>query len=120
MNHVCIKLIRTYLFADMKFDTTLPTAEDLDFCVRLFRNVKRYCFITDVLYHYRRSDTSITGSGLPFSKRLDANRRVAKVMVKALPAWNMDCAFYKTLSLARPYIIIISKVFRIIREKIVS
>lgn len=120
MNHVCMKLIRTSLLRGLTFDTSLQTAEDLEFCIRLFGGVKRYYFTTDVLYHYCRNDESLTGKGLPFVKRFAANREVARRMVKALPAWDMDCAFYKFLSFARPYIIIASKIFRIIREKLVK
>lgn len=55
MNHVCMKLIRSSLIDQLRFDTGYATAEDLDFCIRLFHNVKRYYFTTGILYHYYRS-----------------------------------------------------------------
>ncbi|MCH5185033.1 MAG: glycosyltransferase family 2 protein [Oscillospiraceae bacterium] len=118
MNHVCMKLIRTSLIQNLRFDTALPTAEDLDFCVGLFCDVKRYYFINQPLYHYFRSGTSITGSGLPFGERLKANRKVSRKMLSALPAWKTDSLFYKAMALARPYIIMLSKVWRMLREKL--
>lgn len=117
MNHVCMKLIRTELLGGMRFDAALKTAEDLKFCVGLFKAVKRYCFVNKPLYHYCRNDESLTGKGLPFSERLAANRDVSREIVKALPVWNMDNIFYRALSYMRPYTIMISKVWRIMRER---
>ena len=116
MNHVCMKLIRTELLEGLAFNPALRTAEDLEFCVRLFGRVKRYIFIPDVLYHYYRNDSSLTGSGLPFRVKLDANRRVSKVMLQMLPAWGIDSVFYRLLTVMRPYIIIVSKAFRSAQE----
>ena len=120
MNHVCMKLIRTSLIKDLRFDTSLPTAEDLEMCVRIFDGVKRYCFTSAVMYHYCRHETSLTGSGLSFKKKLSSNIHVSKVMVKHLEKWGMNNLFYQFLTLARPYTIIGSKVFRIIREKLLK
>ena len=117
MNHVCMKLIRREVIEGLLFDTTLPTAEDLEFSVHMFKKVRRYCFVTDVLYHYCRFETSLTGRGLPFSVRLSANRRVARVMLSALPAFSVNTPWYRFLTKMRPYIIIVSKIFRILREK---
>ena len=52
MNHVCMKLVKTELIGDLRFDTNLKTAEDLHFCIRLFKGVKKYAFINKALYHY--------------------------------------------------------------------
>ncbi len=120
MNHVCIKLIRREVMEGLRFDTTLPTAEDLAFCIEMFKKVRRYCYTTEVLYHYCRWETSITGRGLPFRARLSANRKVARVMLAALPAYGINTPLYKLLTVARPYTIIVSKVFRILREKIIG
>ena len=120
MNHVCMKLIRSSLISGLRFDTELKTAEDLDFCIRLFHNVKRYYFTTAILYHYYRGHTSLTGGGLSFSQKFSANRRVSRTLAKALPVWGIDNLFYRTLSYLRPYVIIVSKAFRTIREKIVA
>ena len=120
MNHVCMKLIRTSLIKDIRFDVTMPTAEDLDFCVRLFNNVKRYCFTPKVMYHYFRHEESLTGKSLSFTTRLKANKKVSKQMKRSLPIWNVDTAFYRFLASMRPYIIIVSKAFRILRERSIS
>jgi len=55
MNHVCMKLIRTDIIGSHRFDTSLKTAEDLHFCVRLFGSVRTYCFVDKPLYHYCRN-----------------------------------------------------------------
>ncbi len=120
MNHVCMKLIRADLLKELRFDTTLPTAEDLELCVRLFGNVEKYCFTDEAMYHYCRYESSITGSSMSFKTRLDCNRRVARVMAGQLKKWGMDTPVYKCLTYMRPYIIIISKIYRIIREKILK
>lgn len=118
MNHVCMKLIKTSLIGDLRFDTKLRTAEDLHLCVRLFKKVKKYCFINKPLYHYCRNENSITGKGLPFIEKLRANRYVSKEMAKALPHWGIDSLYNRFLAYARPYTIILSKVIRIFREKL--
>ena len=120
MNHVCMKLLRTSLIKELRFDTTLPTAEDLDFCVRAFKNARSYFFSASVMYHYCRWENSVTGRGLPFRVRLNANRRVSRVMLGMLPHWGVDNLYYKVLTLMRPYIIVVSKVIRIIREKLLT
>lgn len=118
MNHVCMKLIRTSLIKDMQFDTSLKTAEDLKFCVELFKKVKKYDFINKALYHYYRNETSLTGKGLSYKEKFKANARVSQELVKALPDWDMNTPFYTILSLMRPYVITISKIWRMICEKI--
>lgn len=118
MNHVCMKLIKTSLIGDLRFDTNLKTAEDLHFCIRLFKNVKKYCFVNKPLYHYCRNENSITGKGLSFKQKFKANRYVSREMAKALPDWGIDTPRYRFLTYARPYTIIISKITRILREKL--
>lgn len=118
MNHVCMKLIRTPLLKDLRFDTTLKTAEDLKFCIGLFQKVETYCFTDRVLYHYCRNETSLTGKGLGFWEKLKANRRVSGDLAAALEVWKMDTPFYRLLSYMRPYTIVFSKVFRMVREKL--
>lgn len=118
MNHVCMKLIRTGLLCDMRFNTSMKTAEDLELMIRLFERVKRYAFIPDVLYHYTRSGSGLTGVGLSGSEKLAANRRIARLMTDSLPGWGMDCLAYRLLARFRPYLLIVSKLFRTAREKI--
>ncbi len=118
MNHVCMKLIRTQLLDGLKFDTQLKTAEDLNFCIKLFKKVKRYDFVNKTLYHYCRNETSLTGKSLSALEKFKANNRVSADLAEALPDWGMDNIFYKGLSYMRPYIITVSKIWRIILEKI--
>lgn len=120
MNHVCMKLIRTELIKDLRFDTNLKTCEDLQFCISLFGSVNKYCFIDRPMYHYCRNEESLTGSGLGAKEKFKANRRVSKDMIKALPHWGIDTPLWRLLCGMRPYTIIISKILRTFREKIFS
>lgn len=120
MNHVCMKLIRTELIGDIRFDTQLKTAEDLEFCVRLFCNVNSYYFINRALYHYCRNEDSLTGKGLGGKEKLKANRKVSVSMLDAVSYLEIDTPLLKFLCVMRPYIIIISKIFRMIKEKLFS
>ncbi len=118
MNHVCMKLMRTELIQGMEFDTGIKTAEDLVFCIELFKKVKSYIFLPIPMYHYSRSSTSLTGNSLSVKQKLDANRYAAKVMKRALPVWEIDNIAYRMLVNMRAYLIMVSKVFRTLREKI--
>lgn len=120
MNHVCMKLIRTELFSGMRFDTEMKTAEDLKMCIDLFRKVRRYYFLDRPFYHYRRSETSLTGKGLSGREKFRANRTISNELLKALPEWGINQPFYRLLSWMRPYTITCSKIFRTIREKLMS
>lgn len=116
MNHVCMKLIKTSVIKDIRFDTGIKTAEDLKFSAEMFKNVKS-CYFTDrILYHYARNPNSLTGGALSFRDRFEANRAVSKYLSGALPSWEMDTPFYRFLARIRPYIIAVSKLFRMLRE----
>ena len=120
MNHVCMKLIRTELLCDIRFNAELKTAEDLQFCVRLFEKVRKYSFINKAMYHYRRVETSLTGKGLGGREKLAANAAVSKDMKKALSSWGMDTPLFRIICDIRPGVITVSKIFRMVREKIFS
>ncbi len=117
MNHVCMKLIRTQLIRGLEFDTKLKTAEDLVFCIELFKKAKSYIYLPIPMYHYSRSSGSLTGSSISAKQKLDANKYAAKVMKNSLPEWAIDTRGYRMLVNLRAYLIIISKVFRSLREK---
>ncbi|MBQ7900516.1 MAG: glycosyltransferase family 2 protein [Clostridia bacterium] len=119
MNHVCIKLIKTKLIGDLRFDVNMKTAEDLVFCINLFKNVQSYLFLPLPLYHYYRSGASITGKSLTGRQKLEANKRAAQVLLEALPVWGINKLHYRILTRLRAYIIIVSKIFRTAREKMV-
>lgn len=120
MNHVCMKLIKTELLKGLSFNTELRTAEDLQFCVHLFEKVEKYSFINKAMYHYRRVETSLTGSGLSGKEKIKANAVVSKDIKNALPSWNIDTPLWRFMCDIRPIVITVSKIFRIFREKIYS
>ncbi len=117
MNHVCMKLIRRELVADIRFDTSQRTGEDLVFCARMFERVGRYRFVDAVLYHYTRSAGSLTGGGLPFSEKWKANSRAAVVIRESMKRVGIQNPFYYLLTVLRIYIISVSKVLRQRQEK---
>ncbi|MBO5033728.1 MAG: glycosyltransferase family 2 protein [Lachnospiraceae bacterium] len=119
MNHVCMKLMRTQLLKGMQFDTRLKTAEDLNFCIRLFQRVRKYDFINEALYHYCRNETSLTGNGLSAMEKFKANKHISDDLIDALPALGMDNIFYRGLSYMRPYTITVSKIWRMLCEKVI-
>jgi len=120
MNHVCMKLIRTELIKDIRFDPTLRTAEDLKFCTELFCKVESYYFINRAFYHYCRNEESLTGKGLSGKEKLKANRRVSKDMIKAVKKLGIGTPLLKFLCVLRPYTIIVSKIVRMVKEKLFS
>ena len=117
MNHVCMKLIFRPCLEGLRFREDLKTAEDLDFCVRMFQRVEGYTFVTDRLYHYCRSAGSLTGGGLPFWQKLEANRAASRTIAAALPGWGIDRPWYRLLAWGRPYLVAVSKALRVAREK---
>ena len=117
LNHVCMKLIRTSVMDGLTFDPELKTAEDLDFCIRLFGRVQIYYYTKEPFYNYYRSKSSLTGRGLTFREKFAANRHVAKILAKALPEWGMSNVFYKSVVYMRPYIMMVLKAVRILKEK---
>lgn len=120
MNHVCMKLIRTDLIKDLRFDTSLKTAEDLQFCVKLFSSVESYYFMDRAFYHYCRNEESLTGKGLSGKEKLKANRRVTADLLGAISKLGIDTPLLKLLCYFRPYTIVVSKIFRMIKEKLFS
>lgn len=120
MNHVCMKLICTELIKDIRFDPVLKTAEDLKFCVQLFCNVESYYFIDRAFYHYCRNEDSLTGKGLSGKEKMKANRRVSVCMLDAISKLGIDTPLLKFLCGMRPYILIVSKIVRMIKEKLFS
>ena len=120
MNHVCMKLIKSEIIKGIQFDPELKTAEDLKFCVKMFSKVSKYCFIDKAMYHYCRNDESLTGKGLGAKEKLSANRAVSKVMKAELPVWGKDTLYWRCLCTMRPYLIIVSKIIRTVKEKLFS
>lgn len=120
MNHVCMKLVKTEIIKGIEFDPDLKTAEDLKFCVSFFSRVSKYCFVNKPMYHYCRNEESLTGKGLGSKEKLKANRAVSKAMKAELPVWGIDTLYWRTLVTIRPYIIIVSKIIRTVKEKIFS
>ena len=120
MIHVCMKLIRTELIKDIRIDPTLKTAEDLKFCTKLFCKVGSYYFINRPFYHYCRNEESLTGKGLGGIEKFKANRRVSGDMLKAIKELGIDTPLLKILCILRPYTIIVSKILRMVKEKLFS
>lgn len=117
MNHVCMKLISSDLINDIRFDTDMKTAEDIDFVIRLLKKAENYVFITNVLYHYYRGGSGLTGTGLKKAEKFAANKHIADIIIGSLREWGLDKPIYRGLARSRTYFIVVSKLCRIIRER---
>ncbi len=117
MNHVCMKLMSSKVIRNLCFDENMKTAEDLDFCAKMFKSVKSYYFIDKVLYHYFRGGFSLTGSSLTAKEKWHANCAVASTIHKTMKEANIKNPIYYLLVKLRIYIITLSKIFRNFGEK---
>lgn len=117
MNHVCMKLIRAEVIEGVQFLTTLKTAEDLAFCVELFKRAKRYAYVPKPLYHYYRDGSGLTGSRLSGAEKWKANRAVSGVIQKNLKELGADGVFLRILVALRPFTITVSKIYRMLLER---
>ncbi len=117
MNHMARKIVRYELIRDLRFNESLRTAEDLEMSFRTLLRAQRIVFVPDALYHYFRHGAGLTGSGLSFQRKLQDNRSVSKIMLENLPGTPWNGSGYRILAWLRPYIIILDKVIRILRDK---
>lgn len=59
--YVCNKLFKRNIVGDLRFDESLLSCEDIDFCARYATKCKRAVYTTAKLYHYRQRNDSMTG-----------------------------------------------------------
>ena len=117
MNHTCRKLVHCELLKGLRFDEALETAEDLEMSFQLLLRAKRIVFVPDGLYHYYRHGAGLTGSGLSFRKKWRANCMVSERMLQQLPGTELNTFRYRLLARTRPFIIVLDKVMRLLRDK---
>lgn len=55
------KLFKRNIVGDLRFDESLLSCEDIDFCARYATKCKRAVYTTAKLYHYRQRNDSMTG-----------------------------------------------------------
>lgn len=119
-NHVCMKLIKSEILEGKTFDTSMKTAEDLAFNIELLSDVKKYVFLDEIYYHYCRSNNGLTGQSVAVKEKFRANRKVSKMMKKSLKSTGKGSTRLYFLILFRPYIIIVSKTVRILRDSFIK
>ncbi|MDY3866261.1 MAG: glycosyltransferase [Dysosmobacter sp.] len=118
LNHVARKLVRRELAEGLTFAADLATAEDLWMCFQLLMRAQRICFIPRPLYHYYRHGAGLTGGGLSFQKKWNANREVSRRMLAGLRGTEFDTPRFRFLARVRPFRLIFSKAVRLIRDKL--
>ncbi|MGN0995930.1 MAG: hypothetical protein ACI4PG_03405, partial [Candidatus Ventricola sp.] len=74
-------------------------------------------FIPDPLYHYYRHGEGLTGSRLRFRQKWAANREVSTRMIRELRGSEFDRLRYRALAWLRPYLLIVPKALRILRDR---
>lgn len=116
MNHVARKLVRRELIEGLGFSTELKTAEDLWMCFQLLMRASRVVFIPRPLYHYFRQGTGLTGGGLSFREKWNANRTVSRMMSEYVRRTEFNTLRYRLLIWLRPYRLIASKAVRSFRD----
>ena len=116
MNHVARKLVRRELMEGLTFSTELKTAEDLLMCFQLLMRARRIAFLPRPLYHYLRHGNGLTGGGLSFRQKWDANRAVARMMREGVRDTEFDTWRFRALIWLRPYRLIASKAARILQD----
>ena len=61
LGYACNKLFITELAQTIKFDETLYSSEDIDFCVKYAQHIQKAVATSSELYHYRQRLGSMTG-----------------------------------------------------------
>ena len=59
--YACNKLFKKDIIGDLRFDESLMSCEDLDFCVRLAAKCNLAVFTNQKFYHYMQHSASMTG-----------------------------------------------------------
>lgn len=59
--YACNKLFKKDIIGDLRFDESLMSCEDLDFCVRLSEKCNLAVFTNQKFYHYMQHSASMTG-----------------------------------------------------------
>ena len=78
--YACNKLFKRSIIGDDRFDETLMSCEDIDFCVRIAMKC-RYVLHTDSkFYHYRQRKDSMTGDFSYSSRKLSVIKAYENIM----------------------------------------
>lgn len=59
--YVCNKLFKKSLIGDLRFDESLLSCEDIDFCSKYATKCRNAVYTTAKFYHYRQRNDSMTG-----------------------------------------------------------
>lgn len=92
-NSVVAQLIKTEYLKDVRINTKVSMAEDLNFNLDLYNKIKSIKFMEDYYYHYRYNDNSITTqniSRLGIDKKVDDVKFVYSQLLNYIKKWNID------------------------------
>ena len=59
--YVCNKMFKRTLIGDLRFDESLLSCEDIDFCTKYASKCENAVYTTAKFYHYRQRNNSMTG-----------------------------------------------------------
>lgn len=74
-------IIRTYVIKQLKFNEHFLIREDELFKLQLYSKIKSFCYIEEILYHYRQRQDSAIGSG-ELIPNIDAREKVYEAETK--------------------------------------
>lgn len=78
--YACNKLFRRDLIANLRFDATLLSCEDIDFCTRFASGCKAAIYTKTPFYHYRQRTDSMTGDFRYNVRKLSVIKAYEKIM----------------------------------------
>jgi Glycosyltransferases involved in cell wall biogenesis len=113
-NSVCRCMYRAELIKEIRFDTTLETAEDLLFNLDAFTKAKHFFYCSDVFYNYTQTGAGLTGRNLKIIEKYRCNAKIATELLKHLPIWGVNTMHNRVLVRTRLLWITLSKIRRIL------
>ena len=75
---LCDKLFRKDVIANIRFDETIDSAEDMLFFWQVMQNVNKFAYVPSFKYHYRMREGSAVHSGIT-AKKLSANKAIQRI-----------------------------------------
>lgn len=118
MNHLTHALFRATLFAGVRLDEAMPTAEDLSCAIELYARAEGFAYTARPLYHYYRHAQALTGAHTALGTRFACNARAsAKMRGLLLQGRGARLAGLRALSRLRPLLLVASKLSRLARNQ---
>lgn len=85
--YACNKLFKKEMLGTLRFDESLMSCEDIDFCVRIAAVCRKASYTPEKLYHYRHHALSMTGEFTYSPRKLS----VLKAYENIMPYYEKYC-----------------------------